>query len=66
MRDQDLKSAAIDGFKGSFQLAGELVYGLVCTPIVVLNAFVHHKKASENPQFPSAPKEPCANSGVDR
>ena len=57
MREQDLKAAAIDGFKGSFQLAGELVQGLVRTPIVVLNAFVHHTKPPETPSNRRSPED---------
>jgi hypothetical protein len=36
-----LSDAAVEGFKGSFKLAGALMEGVVKAPIKVIDAFVH-------------------------
>jgi hypothetical protein len=56
---EKLKEAAIDGFKGSFILAGLLVRA----PIAVLGSFIHQQRTGQDwPLVPQPEPKPKADS----
>ena len=41
---QEMRDAAVDGFTGSFRLAGALIFSLCAALYAVLTAFALHRK----------------------
>jgi hypothetical protein len=53
MTEKQLRTAAVEGFKESLQLANDLVVGIIRAPVMIVSSFVHHDDRSPAAQTTS-------------